>query len=160
MIMKDFFKDELSKLSHLTGNRITQEQCNALYDKLKHTEFVDFTEACNSLAYQDKRLNLPNLYSEIERFASVRREKENTSRQKQEHEEAIKFWQENKRYIEEGRCNRKCISCKVTYCDTIHTHSISAMKDIFEGIKTLDQVNLEMNQKFEGWKEGFIKEPF
>ncbi len=159
MIIKDYFITEIKKLADLTGQRIMASVANMFYDELNHTDVNDFQHAMNILKFQDKKITMGNLTFTINIAMTNRMEKENKIRLTKEQANTKLFWQENLIYIKQGRCNRKCINCKVKYCDIIHTHSIQAMKDMLSKTKTLNQVHTEMNNKFEGWNTGFTPNP-
>lgn len=160
IVSREYFKIELKRIGDLTGQRVLATVSDLLYKELGDINTQDFTHAMHMFKYSDKRITLGNLDKVISYAMSIRLEKELLQQQKNEQAQAEQFWKQDEAYVKAGKCDYKCLSCKVNYCDVIHKHSIRAMKSLLDKTKTLTQVNAEMTLKFEGWLVGFDAEPF
>lgn len=154
MIERVFYNNKMRELTTLIGLKLTKEQIDLIYQKISHSyENDDLGRAIEDLI-PEGRFNYSTLIQNLDYYASLRREKEAKIEKAKEIEEFKRFWSENKEA--QKACNRKCLSCKVIFCDIIKQASIKAIKAIQRGEKTAEEAEKEMSEQFEGWRENFM----
>jgi hypothetical protein len=162
VIEKNFYDEKVRETIELMGVKtLTKKTTDIIYQKIQYNyDHSDLIKALDELIETTDKFTYHTLIKLLNKYSAIRREEENTIRKAKEEEDAKRFWRENYTHIKQGICNRKCLSCKVIYCDIIKAESSKGVRDILTGKRTVEEVNQEMASKFEGWNAEFLQEPF